>query len=252
MYFRGMRKLKRELRNKILTLLLRIKKFKSEDSILIFSEARGGSTWLLEMLSNIPDTCINWEPLHVQEGVVPEKYGFGYKPSIQADFSENDYIKLFDEIHTFSRSTEWTRKYLTFRSLLISKNVITKYVRANRLLPFILKKFHFKYPPILLIRHPIDTCLSQVKAFRQDYLNEQIHDLLKRQRGHSSQRDTSRLCELNKVLAEKVERWCINNVDTIKQVGSKDNITVVHYSELLKDPETELERILERYDIKNK
>ena len=46
-------------------------KFKAEEGIVIFSEARGGSTWLMEILNNIPNTVVDWEPLHVNNGVVP-------------------------------------------------------------------------------------------------------------------------------------------------------------------------------------
>ena len=240
------------MRNNILTLILRIKRFKPEESILIFSEARGGSTWLLEMLSHIPHTCINWEPLHIKKGVVPEKFGFGFRPYIPADSTNKEYFELINSIHTFTRSTEWTRKYLGVGSLSKSRLVITKYVRANRLLPYILNNFKFKYPPVVLLRHPIDTCMSQIKAFRHEGLDKIIYNLFEQRTSNDADIDEAWLGDLNRAIEKKLENWCKNNVDTINQVTNDDSVLVVFYSNLLIDPRAEMIRILERYKIKNR
>ena len=49
----------RKIGNILIKLILKTKNFKSSDSIIIFSEERGGSTWLMEMLSDTLDICIN-------------------------------------------------------------------------------------------------------------------------------------------------------------------------------------------------
>ena len=61
---------------------IRFKNFKTKDSIIISSETRGGSTWLMEMLNTSPHTIINWEPLHELKGVIPKHYKWGERPFI--------------------------------------------------------------------------------------------------------------------------------------------------------------------------
>ena len=76
---RLLRKIKQQLiilldiPNQILIFLIwKSKRFQLQESIIICSETRGGSTWLISILSNIPNTCINWEPLHEKRGVSPK------------------------------------------------------------------------------------------------------------------------------------------------------------------------------------
>ena len=41
--------------------------FNHNEPFLIFSDPRGGSTWLAELLSLIPKTAVIWEPLNLTE-----------------------------------------------------------------------------------------------------------------------------------------------------------------------------------------
>ena len=92
------------IQNQILIYLVwKYKRFNLKESIVIFSEARGGSTWLMEILSSLPNSSINWEPLHVAKGVAPKKYKFGSRPFIPHNEENTLYSKLFKEIFDFWR-----------------------------------------------------------------------------------------------------------------------------------------------------
>ena len=78
-------KFKKKIKFFFFKIILSSKNFNVENSIIIFSEARGGSTWLMEILSTIPKTAINWEPLHVKNGVVPKKLNWGWRPYIHKE-----------------------------------------------------------------------------------------------------------------------------------------------------------------------
>ena len=147
---RLLRKIKQQLillldiPNQILIYLIwKSKRFDLKESIVIFSEARGGSTWLMEILSNIPNSCLNWEPLHVAKGVVPKKFRFGSRPFLPTRDKSETYLNLFKRIISFSISTKWSRKYLSISKILSSKFVITKFTRANLLVPYIIKNLKF-------------------------------------------------------------------------------------------------------------
>ena len=86
----------------LIYLIWRFRRYDLKDSVIIFSEARGGSTWLMEILSNIPNSCLNWEPLHVAKGVVPKKLRFGSRPFIPTIDKSDTYLNLFKRIISFS------------------------------------------------------------------------------------------------------------------------------------------------------
>ena len=228
--------------------ILKFKKFKPAESIVIFSEARGGSTWLMEMLSEVLDVSINYEPLHVQKGVIPKKLKFGWRPFVPKE-NTDDYIRaIFKKIHAFDAHTKWTRKYVRPKTLLNSKHVLIKYVRANMLLPFLLENFNFKYAPIFLLRHPIDVCMSQVKAFGvsgQNSFDVQATNTINNDR-FLEYKDY--INSLNTHLEKKIAIWCLNNCYAIDHLNDF-NIEVVFYSDLLLSPKEELERIIKSYGL---
>ena len=50
--------------------MLKAKSFEVKDSIFIFSEPRGGSTWLMEIISHIPNSATIFEPFHSHYGAL--------------------------------------------------------------------------------------------------------------------------------------------------------------------------------------
>ncbi|WP_321369241.1 sulfotransferase domain-containing protein [uncultured Draconibacterium sp.] len=236
------------IRYLIFSFILKFKNFNHDKSILIFSEARGGSTWLMELLKVIPRTCINWEPLHLKRGVVPASYRFGSRPYLPDNEKNTDYLALFEEIHTLKRANTWTTKLLTYRTLTESNLVITKYVRANLLVPFLLNNFSYKYSPIFLLRHPVDTCISQIKAFDNGDFSIQpfgIPDCINNERFYEHY---DYIKSLRSKLEQKIAIWCLNNCPTINRIHELD-VQIIFYSDLVLNPKLELQKILDSYDI---
>ena len=229
-------------------LILKSKKFKVSESIIIFSEARGGSTWLMELLGEILDVAINWEPLHVTRGVVPRKLHLGWKPYIKPGDSNTSYKRLFTQILEYKRVSKWTAKYLTYKELSASKNVLTKFVRANLLIPYITHNFNLRYPPIFLLRHPVDTCLSQMRAFvnhREYDFEQEIPQWVNNERFHEHE---AYLKSLTTPLERKIAGWCLNNCQVLNNL-KKQKVHVIVYSDLLLEPKLELERLLQAYKL---
>lgn len=226
--------------------ILSFKSFILVNSILIFSEARGGSTWLMEIIKNIPGSCINWEPLH-DKGVVNE-FNLGLKPFIPRNDSTVEYLKCFDEIHRLKRTSTWTRKYLNLKDVVLCKYVITKYVNANLLIPWMMENFKFKHKPIVLLRHPIDTTISHIKAFgnNKNYLEElEIPKSINNER-YIKYYDY--IHNLETLLEKRIAFWCMNNCPLIEQLETLD-VNVVFYSDLLMNTKEEINKMLKRSNI---
>lgn len=246
-----MKKLKIKLIKFLIKFILKFKNFKTSNNIIIFSDPRSGSTWLMEMLAIILPATINWEPLHVTEGVVPQRYNFGWRPYIPMENRNNAYYSLFNKIHKFKIHTKWTRSYiLSLRKLIKSQFVLIKYVRANLLISFLLKNFNFKYKPILLLRHPVDIYQSQIKTF--GYNNKiSKYELPNAINSERYIAHIDYLNEMDSVLERCIALWCIDFQIISNQLeANKDKICIVFYSDLVKNPSKELEKVLNTLGLK--
>ena len=153
------------IRTKIHILVLRSRRFKSEDAILICSETRGGSTWLMELMRNISGSTTIWEPLYPEKGVVPRDYNFGWRPNILEEQLDSRFKLLFKKILKGSIQSQFTLSETSILRSIFSRYLIIKFTRAHLLLPWLVSNFSLKYRPIFLVRHPIAVAFSQVKAF---------------------------------------------------------------------------------------
>lgn len=252
-------KLSTKKRYQLIRCLLVLKRFSVANCILIFSEARSGSTWLMELISQLPNSTINWEPLHVERGVVPRDYRLGWRPNITIENHDIKFKKLFKEIITFKRSNNWSAQFVKIKSLLGVKYVITKYVRANMSLNWFVHEFgsELRFKPILLLRHPITTCFSRMQKFERIKFDEvsvtknlkafQIPDCINNSRfiEHKSFLDG-----LETMLELEIAIWCINN-SAILNSSNSQKWCLVHYEDLVMNTESTLSKLLNESRLVN-
>ncbi len=144
------------------------------DAVAVFSQPRSGSTWLTELLSNIPRSCIIDEPLR-RGGYVPSelpskdvrkiseiaKMNFFFSQPI----AENEVWK--DAYDVFDRMLKGQLPYLnlyrefSLKRLTDSKLVLTKFLYGSLLMHWFARNFSSKM--ILLVRHPLAVIASQLK-----------------------------------------------------------------------------------------
>lgn len=234
---------------RVVRFLLRFKRFRVEDSVIIFSEARGGSTWLMQLLGKLPRTIINWEPFHADRGILPTKHPWGHFLYVRPDADDQELSKLMIDTLTLRKHSLWTLNYAE-RALFV-QTVITKFVRANALVPWILNNFSFKRKPIYLLRHPIATCKSKLRAFGEDQLtesgafpNDWIHD-------PENNRHLEFYHSLESPLERKIAIWCIHNVKTLNSPEVQQKCLWVFYEDLVVDPKGEMKRILSSLGLEN-
>jgi len=239
----------------LLRIPLQFKSFDERNNILLFSEARAGSTWLAEMLHRIPGALINWEPLHPGEGVVPKTFNWGWRPYLSPEDATPHYLDFLRRILNLRASNRWTLKFCSLSDLLYGRIIITKFVRANLLAPWILKHADLHYKPIFLIRHPVAVCLSQMKAFAgipaEDFARPanqafQAPDCLHNERFLQNR---NYLNKLETILERRIALWCINNLPALQHPVVHQKAIITFYEDLLLHPETELQRILQELGL---
>ena len=223
--------------------------FKTEDSIIISSETRSGSTWLMNLIYAVPDLVINWEPLHEIKGVVPDKLKWGERPYIPEESDDLQTKQLVDNILSFKLVTKNSVRYCRINSAFKVKKVLTKMVRSNLLLPYIVHNFNLKHKPILLLRHPIAVAKSQLKNIPENQKGEAIYEIPDTLNNDRYKENYEYLNSLKTQLERQVALWCIHSMEIINHKWSGKKWTVVYYEEILLDPITELQRISKEIDL---
>lgn len=147
-------------------LISKSKKFNMKDTILIAGSPRSGTSWLMEILGNIPGYTYLFEPLNPRWFPETRELGFQsriYLPS-DIDWSKGEeYLrKIFTgQLVGFQSLYQFTPKEIMH--LLLGKKLIVKSVRLNRLLPWASRRFQLS-KIFFIIRHPCAVITSQLKT----------------------------------------------------------------------------------------
>lgn len=222
------------------------KNFHPENSILIFSDPRGGSTWLAEMIRSIPGSFIYWEPLSVKWVSQVKKLGFGWRQYIPENEKWDDAKGLFDKILSCGIINEWTTTRMDPSSFREANQPIIKICRGNHLILWLMKQYKFKYNPLILLRHPIAVVASQLKQggwnydfkeftlpdmpFNKIYMDEKVF-----------------LDSLNTKAEGLLATWCITNRDLLK--SNKTKGMLYFYEELYFNPLKSLKGIFDGWNL---
>lgn len=229
-------------------ILTKLKSFSLDDSIIIVSSPRGGSTWLTETLNNIPNSVINWEPFHPKYGVIPSIYNWGSMVYLNNQDDESKYIEFVKNIFSFKFYSGFTTSFCSIQQVINARIVITKSVRTTRSLPWMVRSIKFTRKPIYLLRHPIPTSISHIKAFGERIKHPSNFKPIDAHNSESFNEHLEYLHSLNSNLELEIAIWCINNTETLNSKESGKWMTVF-YENLLLDPKKETIKILETLNI---
>jgi hypothetical protein len=146
----------------------------AKNTICLFCQPRGGSTWLTEILLHLPQTVLIDEPLWrgriAAPFVKPDYYTRKVKSIADLDFFFNQYIpedaqwpearEAFEEILSGQCISIGLYDEQDLKNLEFGNNYITKFNYANLLAPWLSRQFEFN--AIMLTRHPCAVIASQL------------------------------------------------------------------------------------------
>ena len=139
-----------------------------KEAILIFGAPRSGTTWVMEILETLPDYKAIFEPFH--------KYWFpeARKLKINPDqpyvyFKDSnpllkEYLTKVFKGKVMSKSPHYRLTLKNICKRIAAKKAVVKFIRANRILPWIANNFQVK-GIFFVIRHPCASIASQLEAF---------------------------------------------------------------------------------------
>jgi len=236
---RFFRKVKKSTLTYLKKLVLFFYRFDHKESILIFSDPRGGSTWLMEMLENIPNTAIIWEPLHIKDGVMNQKNGWGWRQYIPAEENWIEVKKELEKVLSGKKTNSWVLSRTPLKDVINSNRLIVKFVRANSSLQWIAKNFDFNYKPIYLLRHPCAVAASSIKAFEKFGIDS---FKVPNQRFNAYfQQHENYLSSLSSTNERLIAYWCLHNMENLKVTS--DKYITIFYEDLLQFPEKNMKHI---------
>lgn len=233
--------LRQVLESRAAALLLKRTSFPPEDALQIFSSPRGGSTWLMSLLSKLPGVAGMWEPFHETKGVVPTHWGARPHP---AALNSQDESILYDVL-SGRRANGWTCSRTSLVDAQGASQILVKYVRGNSLLPFMLDNWCFSHAPILLMRHPLDVVTSQVRAFGAKPRDLDVHRMYP---GHPELHVRWKdIRHLEDPLERQLHMWCLLNAKLWEEMARDKRVIALHYHDLILDPERHLKAVLEQW-----
>lgn len=222
------------------------KNFVPEDQLYLFSDPRGGSTWLTELLLEIPDTTVLWEPLRPDHIKELKKLHFSFRQHIPKDAFWPEAKLVFDKINSGSIINEWTALKTTPERFKKANKLIIKYCRGNALLPWFCEQYDIKLPPVYLIRHPFGVAASQLKQGGWDYQFKGFN-IPGGPYNNLYLKHKEFLLSLKSKEEALVATWCLTNMVPLSESNKK--WIEVFYEDLVIQPEVEINKIFDQWSM---
>ena len=140
----------------------RSRSYPIENTIVVASTGRGGSTWLAEIVNTLPGYHMLWEPLHLKNNPVCQRYGFTWQNYIRPDEEAPVKSRYVRSLLTGAELTTGTLSSLSLQPsrLLWPRGYTVKFVNANMMLGWMLRRFPVR--AVLMVRHPCAVVASQL------------------------------------------------------------------------------------------
>src|SRR5690606_10560197 len=143
--------------------LSRVIRFDPNKARIICGDPRGGTTWLAQLLNQLPGSALIWEPLAVSEVKEVHALKFQWRQFIPESDSWPEAKELMECILSGRLLSPYLCQQTTPQQLRDATHLLIKFCRANQLLPWLTKEFNFEAPPVYLVRHPCAVVASQMK-----------------------------------------------------------------------------------------
>jgi len=152
-------------RRTISPLLIRatsLRRHEIRDTLLIAGSPRSGTTFLAELLNQIPRSAILFEPEHVQQVPQAKHAGITWHTikDPHEDWPEGQHF--FESVLRGQLISSWTVSHVPLARALAPRTWIVKFVDANFMLGWLAANFPVR-PPVLLVRHPCAVIASQLR-----------------------------------------------------------------------------------------
>lgn len=215
----------------------------AENSILLASSGRSGSTWISELLVQGGQLRFLFEPLHPRW-----VKGFQNSPPriyLDPDHADSKMAGLIGDVLRGKTINPWIDQHNQFRN---SQRRLIKCIRANLALPWIRQN----YPAvkiIYLVRNPV----AQSSSASRGGWYETKHDALDFVRSYPELESYACLIDdaasfATTPFTNAIRFWCLENLVVLKELDESD-VHFIYYEDALGDPESVVPDLFSAVDL---
>jgi len=248
MYRRILNRLKRDWLAVRYSRLAGVARFDPKKARIVSGDPRGGTTWLAQLLNELPGSALIWEPLAVSEVKEVHALKFQWRQFIPEDDSWPEAKELMERILSGRLLSPYLCQQTTPRQLRQANHLLIKFCRANQLLPWLTKEFHFEVPPVYLVRHPCAVVASQLK--QGGWKNVPPHFTIPEGRYTSFYTKHEKFLETIDTIEKRLAAtWCLCNRVPLSHPDNNKRWITVTYESMLLDGPSEIDRIARRWNV---
>lgn len=216
----------------------------------IFADPRGGSTWLMEIIQNITNEPVIWEPLDLKLKNNPfNSINFDWRQHIPSDESWPEAKMLFSLLFQGKILEKNILDYSTLKQLNNSNSLLFKICRGNALLPWLTENFEFNFKPIYMVRHPFAVASSQLRHGAWNHLNKKF-EILDTPFNTHYKKHQAFLKNIRTNEEILVAKWCLSNLKTLNHPNNNKKWISITYEDFVLDPNQQIERVLKSWNLK--
>ena len=142
-----------------------------QDTIIVSGTPRGGTTWFMELIETLPKYKSIFEPFHREWFPQVKRLNLPPRPYLDPNAEDKplkDYLKQLFSGQIISHRPLFPLTTTTMYKRLLATKILVKFIRANRLLPWIFNNFRVR-GIYYIIRHPCATIASQLETGIRGY-----------------------------------------------------------------------------------
>lgn len=227
-------------------------KISSDRIVSVFSEPRGGSTWVSDIFCQLPDSILIMEPLFLYP-LYPEikDVGFCFHQYIPEDEEWPEAAEYFRKLYNMEiGSRKSVRLYFfnrTLKRVARARHFVYKDCASTMLLPWLTARFDIN--PVYVIRHPCAVVASQLKYKHWDYIQKDLLAYFPPEEFRFKEifyQYKDIIDKISKPEERMAAEWCLHNSVTIQHPLNDIRWVTVAYEKLYKEPEQEIGRIFGR------
>ena len=208
----------------------------TEKNVYIFSEGRGGSTWLQELLVSASDGLSIFEPFSgCNFGYNKRILDFPYPFDINSNFESSTAKPFMHDVVNVIRPGKRALQFNSFYNILYAKTAVIKFVNKGLILPWFLNEFDPKVKPIYLIRNPISIIKSRASYGYTNMQEEHSIDFsdlyVKFNSNHRLFKHISIFKELNTNYEIYIAEWAAT-LKYLFDLNIAHKVNFVHYEDL--------------------
>ncbi|GJQ50836.1 MAG: hypothetical protein HKUEN01_32220 [Candidatus Kuenenia stuttgartiensis] len=222
-----------------------VNNFDPKKNIIITGSPRSGTTWLQEIFCSIENTYPLFEPLHLDYSPKFKEIGFEWSQYIPEDYNWTEAKELFERLFRGQYLTPFMVSHANVDEFKNADSLIIKFVRANSLLPWLVRQFDIR-PPIYIIRHPCATLASQMKM---NWYTFSKFTLPKTKFPEKYTKYEHILNNINTKLEYVTARWCLDNIIPLNHPENNRLWITVFYENLITNPHEEVPYIFNRLNL---